>query len=84
VGCGTRDLRLNMTRNAMTHLNLPSLNIPCPHSSIHDVELQYADDEDIDPFQYMYLDGGPIVHYLTSRVLCDETLNFVFIIILFV
>jgi hypothetical protein len=87
---------LNTTLNAMTHLNLfqdvtPPVhpfaiasNILGPPLSIYDVELQYADDEDIDPFQYMYLDGGPIVHYLTSRVLCDETLNFVFIIILFV
>jgi hypothetical protein len=54
---------LNMTLNAKTHLNfvedvpLPVLisattsNIPSPPSSIHDVELQYVDDEDVDPFR---------------------------------
>ena len=54
-----------MTLNAMTHLNLledvqppvqtsaPTSNIiGCP-SSIHDVELQYVNDEDVDPFHDM-------------------------------
>jgi hypothetical protein len=56
---------LNMTLNAMTHLNLledvtlpvhtfvATSNIPGPPSSIHDVELQYANDEDVDPFHDM-------------------------------
>ena len=56
---------LNMTLNAMTHLNLledvpPSVhtssttsNIHAPPLSIHDVELQYVDDHDVDPFQDM-------------------------------
>ena len=55
---------LNMTLNAMTHLNIleeitppvqPSstvYNISNPPPSIHDVEIQYAD-EDIDPFHDM-------------------------------
>ena len=54
---------LNMTLNAMTHINLledatqsiptstATFDIPGPPSSIHDVELQYADDDDVDPFQ---------------------------------
>ena len=54
---------LNMTLNAMTHLNLledvtPPVqlfdavsNIPSPPTSIHDVELQYAEYEDVDPFE---------------------------------
>ena len=49
----------------MTHLNLldnvtilvqPSsmiYDIPNPPVCIHDVELQYANDEDVDPFQEM-------------------------------
>ena len=53
---------LNMTLNAMTHLNLledatqplptsaTTSNIPGARSSIHDVELQYVDDDDVDPF----------------------------------
>jgi hypothetical protein len=56
---------LNMTLNAMTHLNLledvqppvqtsaTASNIPRHPSCIHDVELQYVDDEDVDPFQDM-------------------------------
>ena len=56
---------LNMTLNAMSHFNLledvqppvqtsaPASNIlGCP-SSIHDVELQYVNDEDVDPFHDM-------------------------------
>ena len=55
---------LNLTLNAMTHLNLledivpPPVQltdaasyIPGPPSSIHDVELQHA--KDIDPFEDM-------------------------------
>ena len=56
---------LNMTLNAMTHLNLlkdatqsfpnstTTFGIPGPPSSVHDVELQYADDDDVDPFRYL-------------------------------
>jgi hypothetical protein len=56
---------LNMTLNAMTHLNLledvqppvqtsaTDSNIPRHPSCIHDVELQYVNDEDVDPFQDM-------------------------------
>jgi hypothetical protein len=59
---------LNMTLNVMTHLNLledltPSMlpsaatsNILDSSLSNHVVELQYADDEDVDPFQDMSLD----------------------------
>ena len=56
---------LNLTLNAMTHLNLPedivppqvqptdaTSYIPWPPSSIHDVELQYAKDN-ADPFEDM-------------------------------
>ena len=58
---------LNMTLNAMTHLNLleevtppvqPSsttYNISNPPPSIHDVDIQYVD-EDMDPFHDMSLD----------------------------
>jgi hypothetical protein len=54
---------LNMTLNAMTHLNvLEDVTLPVPTSVatsnnlapppfIHDVGLQYVDDEDVDPFQ---------------------------------
>jgi hypothetical protein len=56
---------LNMTLNAMNHLNLledvqplvhtsaSTSNIPRHPSCIQDVELQYVDDEDVDPFQDM-------------------------------
>jgi hypothetical protein len=56
---------LNMTLNAMSHLDLledvqppvqtsaTASNILGRPSSIHDVELQYVDDEDVDPFQDM-------------------------------
>jgi hypothetical protein len=56
---------LNMTLNAMSHLNLledvqPPVqtstlasNILGRPSSIHDVELQYVNDEDVDPFHDM-------------------------------
>ena len=55
---------LNLTLNAMTHLNLiedivpppvptdATSYIPGPSSSIHDVELQYAEDN-VDPFEDM-------------------------------
>ena len=53
---------LNMTLNAMSHLDLledvqppvqtsaTTSNILRRPLSIHDVELQYVDDEDVDPF----------------------------------
>ena len=56
---------LNMSLNAMGHLNLlddvtppvqPSssaYNIPSTPMFIHEVELLYANDEDVDPFQDM-------------------------------
>jgi hypothetical protein len=56
---------LNMTLNAMSHLNLledvqppvqtsaTASNILGRPSSIHGVQLQYVDDEDVDPFQDM-------------------------------
>ena len=54
-------------------------NIPRHPSFIHDVELQYVDDEDVDPFQV-----GLIVDYQISKVFNDETLIFVFTIIHFI
>ena len=57
---------LNMTLNAMTHLNLLEDVVPPPvqpfnvatyilgsPSFIHDVELQYAEEENVDPFEDM-------------------------------
>ena len=83
---------LNMTLNAMSHLNLledvqplvqtsaPASNILGRPSSIHDVELQYVNDEDVDPFQDMQLDLLYTIILVECSLFFDETLNFVFTI----